>query len=119
MNSSLQILESQDWYDKTHAEKIKARYPNVSSVHIEIERCLLNTDVKKEDLSPEDPVHLSINCLNPDCTKKFILTNILEESLRTGKHVTRRIPCSGQESSKPGAYRCSCTLTCTITPILK
>ena len=105
-----------DWYDQVHAKKLKELYPNVSSVHVIIRRVLGKIEVREFDLAPEDADHLSISCLNPDCTSKFVLTDILEDSLR--KKVVKKgvLTCKGRETNKPGAYSCSCMLEYHIKP---
>lgn len=105
-----------DWYDQVHAKKLKELYPNVSSVHVILRRVLGKIEVREYELTPEDTVHLSINCLNPDCTSKFVLTDILEDSLRNRKEREGILPCKGRETKKPDAYSCSCVLEYHIEP---
>ena len=87
-----------DWYDQVHAKKLKELYPKVSSVHVILRRVLGKIVVREYNLAPEDAVHLSINCLNPDCTSNFVLTDILEDSLRNKKEREGILPCKGRET---------------------
>lgn len=105
-----------DWYDQGHAKKLKELYPNVSCVHVFLRRVLGKIEVREFDLTPEDAVHLAINCLNPDCTSKFVLTDILMDSLRKNEVKKGTLPCKGKETNKRGAYSCSCLLEYHIEP---
>ena len=118
MKSHFTLLDELDWYDHVHAKKVKDLYPNISSVHIRLERDWCSTDVSDYFIGPEDPVHLSIDCLNPDCTSKFILTSFLEQAMRTGQKKEGTVYCQGKESSKPGALQCDGKLTYIIEPFL-
>lgn len=119
MKRTFTLFDELDWNNLVHAKKVKELYPNVSFVHIQLKRDWCSTDVSDYFIGPDDPVHLSIDCLNPDCTRKFILTSILEQAMRTGKKKEGTIYCQGKESSKPGALLCSGKLVYIIEPIMK
>lgn len=112
-------LLSQDWYDFVHAKRIVDYYPKVVSVQIRIELTWSSKVVREYDLRPDASIHLSIDCLNPNCTSKFVMTGILEETLRTGASRQGVLSCNGRETSKPGAYSCSCMLDYSIELVMK
>ena len=116
MKNNSETLRNQDWLDYVNAKKLKTIYPDVSSVHIRLCRILFSQTVCEYDIKPNDQVHLSTDCLNPNCTSKFILTGILEASLRERKTKVGILPCKGKESNKREAYSCSCQLEYLIEP---
>lgn len=112
----IKMISALDWYDLVNAKKLKELYPNASFVHIVLRRVLGKVDVRDYYLAPEDSVHLSIDCLNPDCTSKFVLNDILKDSLRNKGAREGILFCKGHETDKPGAYSCSCMLEYHIEP---
>ena len=115
-------INSQDWYDLTHAKRIKDVYPNVTDIHVRLIRRyyspLMSNDESETTyiLGNEERLHLSISCLNPDCTHKFILTNELIDSLNSGLLKEGRLLCKGKESGSKSAYSCLGELEYCIEP---
>lgn len=119
MKSHFTLLDELDWYDHVHAKKIKELYPEVNSIHIRLKRDWCSPDVSDYVFVPEDPIPFSIDCLNPDCTGKYILTSLLEQAIRDRQRKEGIVYCEGKESSKPGALSCSGRLEYFIEPKMK